>query len=116
VSPRSELALLQLLADEEAEVQTAAAEALGAVGSVAAVEPLLPLTKGFGRGSLRQAARGAIASIQSRLGDVEAGRLSLAEEELSGSVTLVDEQAAIGGEVTLAPEIEQPANARGTRT
>jgi hypothetical protein len=104
-SPAIERCLLQLLADAEVEVQTAAAEALGTVGSVGAVEPLLPLTKGLGRGQLRQAARSAIASIQSRLGDVEAGRLSLAEDhELAGAVALADAEAPGGGEVTLAQE------------
>lgn len=111
-SPRSELALLQLLSDEETDVKIAAAEALGAVGSIAAVEPLLPLGKGFGRGQLRQAARGAVARIQSRLGDADAGRLSLAEDdELAGAVALADAEALSGGEVTLATE-EAPGRTR----
>jgi hypothetical protein len=38
----------RLLLDPDAEVQRASAEALGNVGSVKAVEPLLPLAEGFG--------------------------------------------------------------------
>jgi len=89
--PGAEILLTRALADPSADVQSAAAEALGLVGSVAAVEPLLPLTRGLGRAALRRSARAAIASIQSRLGDVDAGRLSLAEDtELAGAVALAD--------------------------
>jgi hypothetical protein len=59
----SEEALLRLLSDASSEVQCASAEALGAVGSVAAVEPLLPLANGMGRAQLRTAARSAIGRI-----------------------------------------------------
>jgi hypothetical protein len=112
-SPPIERCLLQLLAGEETEVQIAAAQALGTVGSVSAVEPLLPLTKGFGRGPLRDAARGAIASIQSRLGDVQAGRLSLVEHDaLAGAVALAAAEAPLGGEVTVAADPEVPAHTR----
>jgi HEAT repeat protein len=107
----AEATLLQLLADTSADVQRAAAEALGAIGSVAAVEPLLLLAKGLARSELRQAARAAIASIQSRLGDAEAGRLSLADDyELAGAVTVVAEEGEHAGAVSLAEE-----TARGRR-
>lgn len=111
-SPKLELSLMQRLADEDADVQTAAAEALGTAGSVAAVEPLLLLTKGFGRGQVRQTARTAIARIQSRLGNVEAGRLSLAQDDdLAGAVTLADTEAT-GGEVTIAADAKPSERTR----
>jgi HEAT repeat protein len=104
-SPLCERGLIQRLADDESEVRAAAAEALGSVGSVAAVEPLLALTKGIGRAPHKQAARGAITRIQARLGEVDAGRLSLVEDDdLSGAVALADPEAPAGGEVTLASE------------
>ncbi|MEY4546906.1 MAG: hypothetical protein RL685_3101 [Pseudomonadota bacterium] len=101
--PQTEPALLRLLADDSAEVQQASAEALGALGSVAAVHPLLPLADSLLRPQLRQAARGAIGRIQSRLGTVEAGRVSLAEpHELAGAVDLADAPAAVrAGELSL---------------
>lgn len=105
LAPRDERAsteqrLLQLLADPSEAVQVASAEALAQVGSVRAVEPLLELTRGLlGRGSLRQAARAAIAQIQSRLGNVDAGRVSLADAALEGAVTLSD--AAVDGPPSL---------------
>jgi hypothetical protein len=75
------------------------------VGSVRAVEPLLGLTRGLGRASLRQSARGAITQIQTRLGDVEAGRLSLADNSLEGAVELASTSAAVRvGDVSLADE------------
>jgi hypothetical protein len=62
-------------------------EALRALADSDAEEPhplltpvlLLPLTRGLGRASLPRAARAAIARIQLRLSDVEAGCISLAE-------------------------------------
>ena len=99
--------LIALLSDPSVDVQQASAEALGAMGSVAAVEPLLPLTEGLGRAQLRQAARAAIGRIQSRLGAVEAGRVSLATgEPLLGAVALVEAAQARVGEVSLAEEAE----------
>jgi len=109
----SEAALIGLLLDPAEPVQRASAEALGSVGSVAAVEPLLPLAEGFGRAQLRQAARGAIGRIQSRLGNVEAGRLSLvAGEELAGAVDLAPAAPALrAGELSLAEP--DPLSRRG---
>jgi hypothetical protein len=114
-APQSEPLLIGLLSDESAQVQQASAEALGLFGSVSAVEPLLPLAEGFGRSQLRQAARGAIGRIQSRLGNVEAGRLSLAEDqELAGAVDLAD-AAARAGELSLAEEVASDASDGATR-
>lgn len=108
----SEQALLRLLSDSSSEVQCASAEALGVIGSIAAVEPLLPLAERLGRAQLRQAARGAIGRIQSRLANAEAGSLSLADaHELAGAVALADGTAGVRvGEVSLA---EAPASERG---
>jgi hypothetical protein len=103
--PAAEPLLISLLSDSSAEVQRASADALGVLGSVAAVEPLLPLAEGFGRSALRQAARGAIGRIQSRLGNVEAGRVSLAEDQgLAGAVDLAEPDAVRIGELSLAEE------------
>jgi hypothetical protein len=101
-APGVEQALLRLLSDPSAEVQRASAESLAAVGSVRAVEPLLPLAEGVGRAQLRRAARAAIGRIQGRLGNVEAGRVSLTEgHELSGAVDVLGPEAAQGGELSL---------------
>jgi len=97
--------LLRLLSDPSADVQHASAESLSAIGSVAAVEPLLSWTEGMGRAQLRQAARAAIANIQSRLGNVEAGRLSLADERsLAGALALTEAPAVRVGELSLAED------------
>jgi hypothetical protein len=76
---RAEPALLELLANGKAEVQVAAARALGVCGTVKAVEPLLARGKGLLGSDFKQTARDAVRAIQSRLGDAEAGRLALAE-------------------------------------
>jgi hypothetical protein len=54
---------------------------LGQAGSVRAVEPLTALAAG---GALQRQARDAIRRIQSRLGDVGAGRLSVAADPAPG--------------------------------
>ena len=99
----AEEGLLRLLAREAAEVRAAAARALGQVGSVRAVEPLLALTTGLlASPSVKQAAREAVASIQSRLGDAEAGRLSLAiPTGDAGALSLAGGEGAPGGELSL---------------
>jgi HEAT repeat protein len=98
----AEEGLLRLLTREAAEVRAAAARALGQVGTVHAVEPLLALTEGLLTSpSVKQAARQAVARIQSRLGDAEAGRLSLAvPAEGAGALSLPGEERA-GGELSL---------------
>jgi PBS lyase HEAT-like repeat len=104
-----------LLADPSADVQRASAEALGSVGSVAAVEPLLRASEGLARGPLRHAARGAIARIQSRLGHVEAGCLSLVDDhDLAGALAIADGASAHGA-LSLAEEVAEPASSRDHR-
>ena len=88
---RAEADLLQLLRREVDVVQCAAAVALGRVGTVHAIEPLLPFTEGMLRsGPVKEASREAVRAIQSRLGPVEAGRLSLAEDT-TGRVSIAAE-------------------------
>ena len=99
---RAEGALIKLLDREEPAVRLAAAKALGLVGTVHAVEPLLPLTRGLlGDDKVREAAQDAVRRIQLRLGDAEAGRVSIAKvEDVAGAVSV----AADGGELSLPPE------------
>jgi hypothetical protein len=54
------------------------AKALGNVGTIAAVEPLLSCIETWKDAEAKSLARAAVASIQARLGEVEAGRLTLA--------------------------------------
>jgi hypothetical protein len=102
--PRVEPALVELLSRPADAVRAAAARSLGRVGSIAAVEPLLVLTKGalFG-GAARDAARDAVRRIQERLGDADAGRLSLAEAGNEGAVSLAEPEGAL----SLAPRKPQ---------
>lgn len=121
----AEPALLRLLADPSPTVQQAAVEALAEAGSVRAVEPLLPLSRGLVPGALRNAARAAIAQIQARLGNVEGGRVSLAGQQellLAGAVDLADVSVAVRtGELSLADdlsgsgELEQELRRSNTR-
>jgi HEAT repeats len=112
----AEAVLIRLLADPSADVQRASAEALGTLGSVAAVEPLLRSSEGLARGPLRHVVRGAIARIQSRLGHVEAGCLSLVHDhELAGALDIA-EGASAQGALSLAEEaVGEPASSRDHR-
>jgi HEAT repeat protein len=96
---RAEPHLIELLRHADEKVRMAAAAALGIVGGIQAVEPLLPLTKGLFNGDLHAAARDAVRRIQSRLGDVEAGRLSVAAAGPEGALSVSGE----GGELSVAP-------------
>lgn len=94
--------LLPLLARESDDVKLAAVRALGLIGTVASVEPLLPLTSGLRLpGAVKEAARDSIRRIQSRIGPVESGRLSLVgEHDASGGLSLSLES----GGLSLEPE------------
>lgn len=92
----AESALLTHAAHPNATVRVAVADALGAVGTVRAVETLLPLTRGLlVDGAAKAAATAAIAAIQSRLGQVEAGRLSVVEDTLAGAVSVAAQVGAV---------------------
>jgi hypothetical protein len=96
------------LPDESLRV--AAAEALGRVGTVAAVLPLKDVADRYERnGTLRRATRQAIAEIQSRASGASPGQLSLAVGD-AGQVSLVDTS---GGAVSL-PDDDPPGSAKGT--
>jgi hypothetical protein len=114
--------LLHLLERESDAVRAAAAQALVRHGTIRAVEPLLALTKGLRTsGRVKLLAQDAIRQIQSRLGDVEAGRLSLATPaEQEGALSLAggaDEAGALSlsgaadgdGALSLSPEKEPSA-------
>lgn len=90
----SETGLVGALGHAEADVRLAAAEALGRVGTIAAVAPLQECGAAHALDlSLRRATRQAIGEIQSRAPGASPGQLSLA--------------AASAGQVSLAPEGEE---------
>lgn len=93
----AEDALVGLLLVERADVRIAACKALARVGTVRAVAPLKALDGGFfGSEEVRNASNGAVAAIQSRMGDVGAGRVSVAVE--GGQVSV----AQVAGQVSVA--------------
>jgi hypothetical protein len=87
--------LTLVLEQEKGSLAVAAARALGAVGTVEAVLPLQEAGARAG-GDLGQAARQAVAAIQSRLRGAERGQLTVATVE-GGTVALASE----GGQVSL---------------
>lgn len=95
--PRVEDDLLRLLGRDAEAVQCAAAVALGRPGSVRAVEPLLPLTEAL--------LRAAVAAIQARLGDAEAGRLSLVDDP-RGKLSLGENAACRAAQALVEPGSE----------
>jgi hypothetical protein len=101
--------LLQLLGLAPDSLKVATARGLGPIGTVAAVEPLLVYRDGAEwSDELRQAAGEAIAQIQARLGNVEAGRLSVAAPvAAAGGLTAVEPDGT--GGLSLVGE---PANVR----
>jgi HEAT repeat protein len=101
--PEAESALIAALEHQAAPVRLAAAEVLGASGSVAAVEWLRRVEADRSQdGTFRRAVRQSIAAIQSRAGTASPGQLTLAEGE-SGRLSLEDDAA---GHVSLAPASE----------
>jgi HEAT repeat protein len=110
---RAEPSLLARLGSDARELRLAAARALGVVGGVAAVEPLLRrLDTGGLDAESRQVVREAVAAIQSRLAGAEAAQLSLVEDTPErGRLTL----AAPGpGPGDLSPVAEGAASPRST--
>jgi hypothetical protein len=87
--------LLNLLKADALEVKVASAKALGQVGTVRSVEPLLPFTQGlFADGALKDAARAAIRGIQSRLGEAQSGGLSVVDERVGEGALSLEEGKA----------------------
>jgi hypothetical protein len=89
------LLIARALAHPSENVRLATAEALGRLGSVAAVLPLLEAAPRAG-GELRRALESAAQAIQSRLSGAERGQLTVSSAE-GGTVSL----AAEGGQVSL---------------
>jgi HEAT repeat protein len=105
---RAEATLIELLSHPAHGVRRAAAISPGAVGTVRAVEPLLPLTKGITTNdALKIAARHSIRRIQSRLGEAADGQLSLmTQDEQTGALSLSTD----GGELSVTPDrTKEPA-------
>jgi hypothetical protein len=98
----SEPALVAALGLEPAPVRRAAAVALGDVGTLAAVDPLLRSAEGLLTSrALKEAAREAVRKIQGRAGPAETGRLSLAAgTEGEGALSLAPD----GGALAVADE------------
>jgi hypothetical protein len=98
----TEPSLLKALQSEESDLRVAAAAALGRVGSVAAVQSLKESAERFWLDpGLRQAARQAIAEIQSRLPGASPGQLTLAGTAEAGKLSLAADPA---GQLSLPPE------------
>ncbi|HEY3446374.1 MAG TPA: HEAT repeat domain-containing protein [Myxococcales bacterium] len=77
---KAEKVLVSLLAARSTRVRCEAAAGLFRVGSIDAVQPLLPLARGlFVNGSLKSAARDAVQAIQARLEGAPSGSLSLSD-------------------------------------
>jgi len=90
----AETTLIPLLSHASPARKLAAARALRTCGTVAAVEPLLPLTKGlFADGALKSAALEAIRKIQSGLRHADAGRLSVSAHVDDGGALSVAQDA-----------------------
>ena len=91
----AEAALVGLLEDPTNRIKTAAIEALAKVGTVTAVEPLHQLSKRLG---FKRSARVAIESIQAKLVNAEAGRLSLSPTvDPDGALSLAEDPEKAGG-------------------
>lgn len=100
--------LLERIEHPEVAMALVAAEALGQMGTAAAVPALRELAE-RGERELARAARQAIAEIQSRLEGAERGQLSLAGSE-AGALSLAEETEP--GRLSLAGG-EAPAGERG---
>jgi len=99
-SPAAEPPLLEALRSDQGDLRVAAANALGRVGSVAAVLPLQEAAERFRLGETHHAARQAIAAIQSRLQGATPGQLSLAGTE-AGQLSLAETET---GRLSLASD------------
>ncbi len=100
--PKAAPRLLDAVRQDAAELRIAAARALGLVGTVQTVEPLLELIDAKIDGESRQALREAVSAIQARLAGAEAGQVSLAVTAAeAGRLSLATPRAG-PGDVSLA--------------
>jgi YD repeat-containing protein len=91
--PAAEGPLIAALSCGQPELRAAAARALGHVGTVDALLPLRQMEAQHWRdGAFRNAARQAVADIQSRLTGAAAGQLSLSEDE-GGRLSLTRDES-----------------------
>ena len=113
--------LVRALASEAVDVRIAVARALGRVGSVAAVPQLRDAAERARHRELDRAARQAVAEIQSRLegavpgqlslaqAEGGAGQLSLADEDVDGRVSLVEDQEPVPSTGPVRAKDREPA-------
>lgn len=87
-APEAERTLLALLSRPALALQIAAAEALGSLGSLSAVEALLGAGQRTNVPELRLAALGAVHAIRARSSRTGVGALSLAEDTGAGGLSL----------------------------
>jgi HEAT repeat protein len=105
---KSETALLEVLTGTERDVRLAAVRALGKVGTVRAVEPLMRLAEsGHADAETRDGVRDAIRAIHSRLHGAEAGQLSLAKSDGQSGWLSVPQPGAGEGDLSLASDGEE---------
>ncbi len=113
--------VLKALEHRVPEVRAAAARALGSVGTVASIPPLLKLaSEHLLELGLRRDALAAVAAIQGRLPGALPGQLALAADREAGAVTLAE---PVAGSVSLsdpvepvpAPTVENPRRATPPR-
>ena len=97
---RLEPLLLAILPSVPKEAATSIIHALGAHGSAACVEPLLPYTRSLLGGELDRAATDAVAQIQARLKGAGAGQLTMSEDPAAAGALSVSTQQP--GAVSLA--------------
>lgn len=87
---------LRLLASKAPDTIIAAANVLGAQGSIASVEPLMTLSTGRAMdGDVKRAARRAINGIQARTEGAERGGLAVVEADHSGGLALAADEGAL---------------------
>ncbi|MEW6367307.1 MAG: HEAT repeat domain-containing protein [Acidobacteriota bacterium] len=103
--PRAHETLLEVLRDNETAVRLAAIESLGERGVAADVTELMEIEKGSPP-RVRAAARQAVAAIQARLGSVERGWVSMAEQAAtSGALSVAGDAPA--GALSVADRVEK---------
>lgn len=95
---QTEALLVRLLVDSSCDVQVAAADALGRVGSLAAIEHLQQQGDDlFAPTALPRAARRALAAIQARAGGPGAGLLSVPDDPPGGSLSVDQRGGSLSG-------------------